>query len=993
MENPLLSATDSLFPASAVGQHPLAKNLSTATVTMKVPLQLMDLQRHSTHLQAEYLKNVASDLNFSKDVVMQRGLPSLPFQEWDARVIYDVSDLLPGFGKKGQCLKTSVKTDPPKHKLCQLKYAIPQNTKVPVRRSLNLGQGLFKPKVSEIQTPGMASFPSRKFVTEPPAAVPDSSKNEKSTTVNTNTQETSKQNSWEEAVLRKLTKNTAQWIVSHQAGHSVARDQLLLRYGFSSSINLIPEDSMREADFMTSEEQEAAARNHVPEPIKKKEPDMLLPVYYRLPSFCPPKTINDEVGSQNRTGDRLPMVHYEPPSPVRLQDVMNPLAGKYVYSTDNPFEHELYSGSARIVHQRDEWKKDCILMENLNEYNKHLQETFPKPPGQWSFAEADKVLQKPERRALRWTALPSPVDTQAEMQPAPKITREKHPDREVRIPQELQLIKNMLDEWKEAWLLGARWHNATLEQLKKDLTGLHGDCKVMALAICASAIVERPDKDEPLRDLGICTSKKGVTIPDVPEDLMPLIAEALKDSNPRVRLAAAIFHYTIQAGNEVAREIMLHTLHNGKDADSWAAAQCLAFEGNGTFPVIKRLLTQMFEVESKAIEEQVCLLLIQLSEGTNLVHTLLADRLNSSNWKDRILACRALSRIHGHATQDMKNKLVHLMWNDWSSAVRQAAAQVLGRMGLGIVVHNQLREKLERGDSRTRVEALCMIGWLKLMTAKLLPGFLQCFSDDFVAVRREACNTSGILQIRDQMVLQCLFKLMQSDPVWKIKVFAIRALGQIGQASEKLKDLLLWAIHYEEEPGVRMQACRSIVALQLRDLEVQTTLQDRLVLDQSELVRREVSRALYALNISPEGNQKEVQDIQRKLNRLCQKDVVIKKLMKLDEVVKKGRQKALKLILDDYDNGSENMASLLGAVFSDRSRASTRMTSTSEAELQALTDNPSRPATQSSTASQEALGNEETQCCSVKQLTAKASKKPLRVVYQLRSMPKEQTTS
>lgn len=64
------------------------------------------------------------------------------------------------------------------------------------------------------------------------------------------------------------------------------------------------------------------------------------------------------------------------------------------------------------------------------------------------------------------------------------------------------------------------------------------------------------------------------------------------------------------------------------------------------------------------------------------------------------------------------------------------------------------RIKLGQGNSQERVEALSLIGGLKLMTAKLLPNFLNCFSDDFMAVRRAACLAAGALQIRNTMVSQ-----------------------------------------------------------------------------------------------------------------------------------------------------------------------------------------------------------------------------------------------
>lgn len=64
------------------------------------------------------------------------------------------------------------------------------------------------------------------------------------------------------------------------------------------------------------------------------------------------------------------------------------------------------------------------------------------------------------------------------------------------------------------------------------------------------------------------------------------------------------------------------------------------------------------------------------------------------------------------------------------------------------------RIKLGQGNSQERAEALCLIGELKLMTAKLLPNFLNCFSDDFMVVRQAACLAAGALKIRNTMVSQ-----------------------------------------------------------------------------------------------------------------------------------------------------------------------------------------------------------------------------------------------
>lgn len=60
--------------------------------------------------------------------------------------------------------------------------------------------------------------------------------------------------------------------------------------------------------------------------------------------------------------------------------------------------------------------------------------------------------------------------------------------------------------------------------------------------------------------------------------------------------------------------------------------------------------------------------------------------------------------------------------------------------------------KLEEGPTAWQVEALIFIGQLNIMTPKLLTTFLQCFNDDFVTVRKQACLTAASLMMDDQLV-------------------------------------------------------------------------------------------------------------------------------------------------------------------------------------------------------------------------------------------------
>uniref|UniRef100_A0A8D0RBB9 HEAT repeat-containing protein 4 n=1 Tax=Sus scrofa TaxID=9823 RepID=A0A8D0RBB9_PIG len=448
---------------------------------------------------------------------------------------------------------------------------------------------------------------------------------------------------------------------------------------------------------------------------------------------------------------------------------------------------------------------------------------------------------------------------------------------------------------KAIWKI-IEWHHKTIEGLLQSLADIHDEVRIQAIITCATAALERPRITVSQEDSDKETGKDP-SIQDLPEVLQPALKAALCDKNASVQMAAALCQYAIQSHNPLAQDILHAALLKSNSADSWAAAQCLALEGAATYPVIKRILQQLFDKKNEDTEHRSCMLLSHLSRKTTLVHSMLAVELNSHQWKDRIVACRALSQIGGHVSLDMRHKLIQLMLSDWNKKVRQAAAQALGQMNLGKEVHDTVRVKLGQGNSQERVEALILIRELKLMTAKLLPSFLNCFSDDFMAVRRAACLAAGALQIRDEMVLECLLNLIQRDPFWKIKAFAIRALGQIGQVSPQVTDLLLWAVHYEKSPGVRLEACRSILALKLQGDRVRDTFLDVLLLENHDAVLKEIHHAMKKLNLENEGNQEMLQEIKNRIQTLTQKELLIQKIFKIEKVIGKMKEEAKRVYL------------------------------------------------------------------------------------------------
>ncbi|XP_048218263.1 HEAT repeat-containing protein 4 isoform X2 [Perognathus longimembris pacificus] len=828
--------------------------------------------KHCAKLRNQYLQKAAANLTFSLEVGWQRGLPSMPYSQYSFNHVYNTEGIV-----QSVRVRSPLPEKPAQYKLLNVQAASAVDTSQPVKTKDSASAKKKLQPSKPPHAPRDASRPRHRH----PRKVSNLLDMPRSPDVNLEERETwlppgeREARAWEAIVLGKLNKRTARWIQSKlppRPGVSPNKWQSFLHQQYDWSHIRDELSSASDLELLKQLEAEEAAEfedeTTTLHPEETKKPELLLPVYYRLPGYSPQEETTEIMPGNNMTAKDLKEIK-RPVEPVEesfLRQV-NPKAGEFAYSTDNAFEQEIYFDEVKIVHQIG-GKKDQILLENAHKYNTQLTNIFPETPERWSSQPIPEAPYRPVRGAQRWTALPTPVKDQmlkVGEEDVPIRTRrwkKQETPMEEEVSWELVVLRKMLQEWKNAWAFIIEWHHETVESLMQGLVNMYDDVRIQTLITCATAALERPR-------IAISQSDSEVlripVIKDLPDALLPALEATLYDKNANVRLAAALCQYAIQSHNPQAQDIMQTVLVKGNSVDSWAAAQCLALEGVATYPVIKRILQELFNQRNEETENQSCILLSHLSRKTTLIHTMLAVELNSSQWKDRILACRAFARISGNICLDMKHKLIQLMWNDWSKEVRQAAAQALGQMSLGKEVHDTIRVKLGQGNSQERVEALSLIGGLKLMTAKLLPSFLHCFSDDFIAVRQAACLAAGALKIQNKLVLECLLKLMHRDPYWKIKAFAIRALGQIGQVSPQLTDLLLWAIHYEDAPGVRLEACRSIQALKLQGEQVRDTFLHVLLLENHEAVLKEVYQAMKTLNIDKEGHQEMLQDIKNRV--------------------------------------------------------------------------------------------------------------------------------
>ncbi|XP_056624435.1 HEAT repeat-containing protein 4 isoform X2 [Triplophysa dalaica] len=538
----------------------------------------------------------------------------------------------------------------------------------------------------------------------------------------------------------------------------------------------------------------------------------------------------------NKTATTVSVKRFEIPQAPHPQVIQNPCDGSHVFHTKSNSKQEIFTGKGSSVRE----------------------------------AQVDLPEYAPELDDLR------PPETSTK-----QLIHCKH------VP-ELSSLHYAVDKWRRFWNIKLPLHSVTTEGLKKALIDPNYSVRLEAIITCASGAVHGLQQN---REPAQCERWKARA---EDQELQDLIVSALDDPVRRVQMAAAVCQYVIRTPNSKAKDIIQSALKqdlSGTGADSWMAAQCLAIHGDIGQAVIQRLLSQHFICDSPSDRKQSMVLLSRISRKSTLVRSLLAEELNNGNWRTRFQACKSIAQLRGPINKDLCSKLIHMMWNDWSCDVRKAAAHTLSKLDMDTVLQNELSVKLKEGPNVLRLEALKFIDQLNIMTPKLLPSFLQCFNDDYVAVRTQACLTAATLMIEDQAVLDQLINLMQNDPLWEVKVEAINAnytqymdigrgkvrmfklcdlsklltLGKIGCMTTALKKLLMWALHLEEEPCVRIAACEVLSMLEPKDPELQQFLQERYAMEPNTEVKWHIEGFLKKHGHSLEKEESKIQEIKQQV--------------------------------------------------------------------------------------------------------------------------------
>jgi len=470
----------------------------------------------------------------------------------------------------------------------------------------------------------------------------------------------------------------------------------------------------------------------------------------------------------------------------------------------------------------------------------------------------------------------------------------------------LSLIQ-VVEQWRTEWKLGSGWQDITLADVLVSLESLHDDKRLSAISACAiAALHKKPASDNVAVVVATASSSSRPTAAagdellslaeelesgHIHESLRDSIMKCLQDPCSRVQLAATFCLFAI--GGEMTDDlvqILEANLEKGTRADRIASAQCLALADRTDAKVIDLLIKLLLETSDTKQREQATNLLIHISKNTRLVHSFLAEKLNSSNWREKVISCNVLSRLSGQINRDLVHKLTNLMWGDWSAQVRKAAAAALGRTGHGRDVHYQLREKLTNGTERVQVDVLKMIADLGIMTASLLPQFIKA---EYVSIRLQACITAARLRLTNEKVITEVIRLARYDPAWKIKAHALKALGEAGIAMNEIYNAILWALRFEDEPAVRLEACVAIRKLNYSSDDVISVLQDRVLVEPDPIVKREVQRTMSAFGLTgPEDNMEMIKQIKTEVKKLCKKSVVAAKVILYEKELQKYQNEA-----------------------------------------------------------------------------------------------------
>ncbi|XP_065071810.1 uncharacterized protein LOC135696366 [Rhopilema esculentum] len=591
------------------------------------------------------------------------------------------------------------------------------------------------------------------------------------------------------------------------------------------------------------------------------------------------------------------------------------------------YSEQVKQGAMPVFKQRSNPNEIVLDTDLKTIYGKVLQSSFPAQTDNWyNWDSNPKKHKKTKRNKMakgmhHWKDYPDVIDnndvqrislksvtpTKSYAELDPKIVRKQRED--------ANLVR-IVEEWRSKWFLEKKWENSTSKELIDGMNDINDHVRLSAVSACSKALLNKKivETKEQAKNILLRndTSDYDSEV-QMSADIFEKILQCLSDRCRQVQVASAITLFALNRGTQkvslsagpkenIAKQILLETLDSGGAPEKWAAAQCLAYASVDDDAVINELIKHINSADlvkhSKSVK-----LLGRLSKESNRVQFMLAEQLNSSSWRDRVVACQVFPSLQGPLSKDVANKISHLMWNDWSKDVRTAAARALGRTGNGKLVHDKLRDRLTDENEINILDALRKIAYLGIMTGRLLPAFLKCLKSDYISIRLEAVKTVSAIRLSQDEVINELLKLANEERNWKVKAHCIKAIGLVAKPTDNVQEVLLWCLRYERQAAIRAEACRAICSLSLKSDRVISILQDRLVVEEDSMVLREVTATLNELGEEPTGDLTMIKAIQREVKRLCNRDNIADAIVNQDlqETFNENKQKYLMI-----DDGSKN---------------------------------------------------------------------------------------
>uniref|UniRef100_A0A8D2IQE9 HEAT repeat-containing protein 4 n=1 Tax=Varanus komodoensis TaxID=61221 RepID=A0A8D2IQE9_VARKO len=465
---------------------------------------------HYACYKKECFKKVAQDLHFAKDVVKHRVPSAVPYKEYNHMHLYDFSSFMqPQVNVKIISKKQPRKLKPLRRVPFRMKSDIASTKHVTTTNApVSLEESIWKAREESTFAEPHLLVPIPSPPPPPPPPLPPTSK---FTTIRGTTvpELEHKDLGWEEKLLTKLSKATAQWIVNNQpswGGWIQGKPQGFKRqkYDWNSIRYVLPFE--RDVELLDEIQAEENVVESCIQSQEAKQQEMPLPAYYRVLRL-------DDPTARNQTADIIPEKSLKPVFPIKHHERLNSRVGKYSYTTQNVFEQDLYFGRT--------------------------------------------IFQRVQKGAIHWTAPPTLIEdfaktgeVQLSVPPGKKRKCQRRPEEDV--PEEILIRRTMLQQWKAAWKYDPRWQSATIEGLIRDLVDVHVHNRINAILMCASAVLEQ---------------SQVFTTEDIPERIQPLLRNTLFDKDAHVRMAAAVCFYAIGQSNENAQAIMKDALLNGEDSD------------------------------------------------------------------------------------------------------------------------------------------------------------------------------------------------------------------------------------------------------------------------------------------------------------------------------------------------------------------------------------------------------------------------------------------